>query len=158
MKKILFIDDEPFYCKQYYRCLQQHFVSRFTLHLLDRADEGLEFIKSNGDVVLVILDIMMPSPPQVDEELTDYGKNTGIWLLDVIREIAVKKNLKLFLLSNRGIDDIQREVKRIAFPIELIRIGHKPHIPASDLPIRIQAFLDQPIKGLRPLKPDEKTH
>jgi len=91
---------------------------------------------------------MMPSPPDVDRALTDDGKSTGIWLLRQIRETAVKRNVKVFLLSNRGIEDIKKEAEKIMYPNDLIQMGHKPQISARDLPNWIQAFLDRPLSRL----------
>ncbi len=146
--KILFIDDDNFYTQLYKECLIEELEPPFTIETYERVTMGLNAVAATEEIALIILDIMMPTPLDVDAGATCDGLSTGIWFLTQVRERLIKRNIKILVLSNRGMASIRDELKDISFPDGLVEVHHKVGIRAVDLPRKVKKFLERPIKPL----------
>lgn len=91
MKKILFIEDEEFLLEQY-----QIALSEFDITPVNSALKGLELIEKM-DFDAVLLDIMMPPTEDMDPELVNYGRSTGV---EICRRIkSIRPDIPVVVLS-----------------------------------------------------------
>lgn len=91
MKKILFIEDEEFLLEQY-----QIALSDFEVTPANSALKGLELIQ-RMDFDAVLLDIMMPPTGDIDPELVNYGRSTGVEICRRIKNI--RPDIPIVVLS-----------------------------------------------------------
>jgi len=76
MKKIILIDDEPILLNNLKKILERYFGDKIILFLADSTEEGLNLIRQEQNIDLIISDLLFPN-------------NTGAWLL---RELIKEKN------------------------------------------------------------------
>jgi len=95
-KKILFVDDEPRWTATYVDELQ---ADGYEVHQEIDVDNALQFFKENrNQIVLLILDIMMPPGSSFTNGETQMGMRTGECFYDTIREMTPK--LHVIILTN----------------------------------------------------------
>jgi CheY-like chemotaxis protein len=82
--KILFIDDETHWSESYHRQLW----SKFDVVTARTSEESLIAISKQRDVDVVILDIMIPTPSNGDEEHEPGPERSGLRLLEELRSRA----------------------------------------------------------------------
>jgi CheY-like chemotaxis protein len=86
MKRVLFVDDEPEHVTYHVRALKEH---GYDVQLIDMADTALRYcLYNHGDADahlfvhhLLILDMMMPPPKDVQSARVEGGLATGAYIL-----------------------------------------------------------------------------
>lgn len=102
-KRVLFVDDEPFYADPFIRVLNNHVDVYF---FRDAASASLALEEIASDSFLVI-DVMMP-PPTLDVAFeTEDGQVTGLWLLRKHKARLLAKNIPVLVLTNKDIDVVE---------------------------------------------------
>jgi CheY-like chemotaxis protein len=134
---ILFIDDERFFAKKYARELEK----KYELTLVNSASEGLAALQTDNKISVLILDIQMPTPKDVDIYDTRNGIDTGIWLLKKYRSELIDKGMPIVILTNRKEKDIENLIKRMRYPVRQILIFHKPFIAFAEFARKITNIL-----------------
>ncbi len=90
-KRILFIEDEEFFLEGLQIALKGYEVTP-----ANSASRGME-LAQNQEFDLVLLDIMMPPPEDIDPEYVGYGRSTGVELCRRIR--ALKPELPIVVIT-----------------------------------------------------------
>jgi len=79
---ILLVDDKPLFIAP----LKEAFdAAGFIINLAMTADECIQIVRSRDPIDAIVLDVMLP-PGSMDLPEVDYGMNTGLVLLNMIRE------------------------------------------------------------------------
>lgn len=130
MGTILLIDDEPEWVKASLMEIKEKFKER-NLEVKDSADSALNYIKSYGDEIdIIILDIMMPLQTIKINHVNDF--DTGMYLYNKIKEI--KPGIPVIIYTNRNDEEIIQFsqnnnliylYKPDTFPFELVNIIKK---------------------------------
>ena len=90
-KRILFIEDERFFLEQI-----QTALTGYEITPAYSAPEGIRLVQSK-EFDAVLLDIMMPPPEDIDPEIVDYGRSTGVEICRKIKEL--KPELPVVILT-----------------------------------------------------------
>jgi len=73
---VLFIDDETYFATYYVEAAEE---AKYEVVYHDTANGGLDYIREfGGQIDLIVLDIMMPTPKGVSAAATNNGLDTGI--------------------------------------------------------------------------------
>jgi CheY-like chemotaxis protein len=139
MEKLLIIDDERYFARQYSRELEKF----YKVTLVCSAEEGLTLLRSDLEIHALIIDIQMPTPAKVAEHETKNGVDTGIWLLCTIRNELVERRLPILILTNRREDDIQTRVQPLRFSYGQVEINYKPHVSPREFAKRVTSMLER---------------
>lgn len=137
--RVLYVDDEPALVKFYVQRLESEFDVTFAAS----AEEGLRELDLRApDFSAMVLDVMMPPPPDVPDPETDSGFETGLWLLDMFRRKS--RNICRFpvtILTNRGVDLVRDGLRRREIVMECVEIHRKLDTPAFALPKLVKAAI-----------------
>jgi CheY-like chemotaxis protein len=95
---ILFFDDEGHFAKPYLDQLERD----FDVHFCEQIENGEQIIANLPHLKLLILDIMMPTPPGVATSATENDQSTGIWFLKKIKTVILSKRLPVVILTAKG--------------------------------------------------------
>ena len=123
---ILFIDDEKRYSQIYKEELE---LSGYKVVYFNDVADSLDFFNKNYEnILVVILDIMMPPGKKFKLEDTEYGLRTGIKLYELIREKSPEIPVIIFtnVTEENVIKKFQKEkqcfyiLKENFFPSELV--------------------------------------
>ena len=133
MDSIFFIDDEAFFARRYIEELKGNFKVSFC----DSAIEAIDQIRGADEFRALVLDIQMPPPQGHSLQITNDGLDTGLWLLQEIREIVIARPLPVAILTNRLPQVIEAAVKKMSFPDQLIEVHHKTDTDAAALAMRL---------------------
>lgn len=136
--RILFVDDDRFFTQQYVRKLE----NRYSVQHVRHAGEVMDHLARHDDIVLLVLDVMMPTPEGVANTATSDGMDTGMWLLFELRKILIERDLPVIVLTNREYTLVHEKVGGMNFPPGLVRICAKRRTRASDLPKVIRGHLE----------------
>ncbi len=97
-KVVLLIDDDKMPMKFYIRALEQ---KGFEVKQCFEPDCALEFMQKRGtQIAVIILDIMMPPGKIYENEETNQGLRTGVFLLKNIRKEGYCQNTPVIVLTN----------------------------------------------------------
>jgi CheY-like chemotaxis protein len=141
-KRILFIDDEPFFAEPYIQELEKS----FEVILEETAIGAIDSVNSDRKWDTVILDIMMPSPENKNG-ITADGLDTGLWIVGEILNAILAQNTPLIIFTNRNIPRIQEFVDGLDnendIPPGLIAIRSKIETPRFILPRIVKSAVDR---------------
>jgi CheY-like chemotaxis protein len=143
---ILFIDDEELYARRYINHLEKQ---EFVVHYCDRAEDAQRFLEQNTDIRGIVLDIMMPTPETVSDQVTNHGLDTGLWVLQQLKDYVICKPRPVLILTNRHPQIVEDGVRRVGLPSWLVEVRRKVETPAFYLPKHLGAFLEQARKRYR---------
>src|SRR5262249_12270459 len=140
-ERIVFIDDEPFFARSYVEKLEQDYNVIYN----DNVEDGLQSVRNQNDLRLLILDIMMPSPASVSGEDTEQGLGTGLWILRQILPRVQNRNrpLPVCILTNRKPNIVVEAVTKLGIGEELVVVRHKSDTPAFYLPRLVRQLIDR---------------
>ena len=81
--KVLFVEDDKFWARAYIRELQDF---GFEVIYARSASDVVDLLNNSFDFDAVILDIMMPTPEDVADSVTEEGMSTGnrYWFMDCL--------------------------------------------------------------------------
>ena len=127
--EILFVDDDRFFAIKYIESLEK----QFAVHFLSDAEKVIPFLETRPTVKLAVLDIMMPSPGGVAEELIRGGLDTGLYLLERMQYLGTWP-FPVFVLTNRNPEEIRMEIGRRKISRKQVRVRQKLEAPAPRLP------------------------
>lgn len=133
MSRILFVDDEPFFARNYVQALER---AGHEVILKDNAQEGLDcLVNLFNPIHLIVLDFMMPTPAGVAEQDTEGGLATGRWFLTEAKKHVEEKQLPVIVLTNRAAETVTSIVRDdVQLGEKQCRILHKTQTPAFYLP------------------------
>ncbi|MBD3185089.1 response regulator [Candidatus Poribacteria bacterium] len=103
-KRVLFVEDEQFFLDQLQVALEDEYeiVPAYT------AAAGMEIV-SKEEFDAVLLDIMMAPPDDIDPEVVNYGRSTGV---EICRRIkSIKPEIPIIGLTVVRDPDILEEIK-----------------------------------------------
>jgi CheY-like chemotaxis protein len=138
-KEILFIDDEPFFASRYVEELEK----RYTVHFRDSAEAGLKAFDEHEAVGCVVLDIMMPPPEGVTLASTGDGLDTGLWVLETLKDKLIERRAPVIILTNRMASHVEETINGLGFPDGFIEVRSKIETPRFYLPHAIGRLLDK---------------
>lgn len=127
--KLLVIDDDPFFSRQWVLYLNGLYSVIYTETLSDAAQALCE----HADISAIVLDVMMPPPQDVPLDVTADGLNTGLWFLTQIRDHIVKSGMPVALYTNRHLSVVYRHLNRLEIPEGLVRVCDKQEVPKERL-------------------------
>ncbi|MBM3211803.1 response regulator [Candidatus Poribacteria bacterium] len=90
-KRVLFIEDEKFFLEQLQIALKDYDITPAY-----SAPSGIELIKKK-EFDIVLLDIMMPPPLDIDPEVVDFGRSTGVEVCKRIK--SIKPEIPVIVLT-----------------------------------------------------------
>jgi CheY-like chemotaxis protein len=127
--EILFVDDDRFFAIKYIENLEK----QFDVHFLSEADQVIPFLEENLVVRAVVLDIMMPGPGSVAEDLVRGGLDTGLYLLERMQYLGTWP-FPVLVITNRNPEEIRLEIGRRKITRRQVRVRQKLEAQASLLP------------------------
>src|SRR5689334_3746232 len=102
--QILFVDDEPYYAEHLVDALQK---AGYKVVLQEDVRGALDYLTTaGGDLGLVVLDYMMPTPAGVPSAATLDGLATGRWFLRAAWPLLVAHGVPVLVLTNRNIESV----------------------------------------------------
>ncbi len=131
--KILFVDDEQFKVGKWKRRLAKD----YEVVPLSFAEEVLQYFEDHLDVMAIVLDFMMPTPPGVPESLTEGSLATGAYILERLRKKIINLPCPVVILTNRELKIVQEIVDGQGFPKGLIVVCSKRDTNDEDLAILV---------------------
>jgi CheY-like chemotaxis protein len=137
-KRVLFIDDEPFFAEPYIRELARS----FEVILEETAIGAIDSVNSVRTWDAIILDIMMPSP-EGRQGATADGLDTGLWILSQIYDTAIAQNIPVIILTNRNLQRVMEVVDLLDCPEGLISVRPKIETPRFVLPHLVRSVVDR---------------
>jgi len=137
-KQLIWVDDEKRWVQPYVDYLKGVGYMVRLFPDIDTADQQYD---QCVDAVGIILDVMMPGGDLFTEEKTEEGHRTGLLLLARWRDRIVARGQHVFVLTNRGVDEIKAEVKALNFPHGLVEVEHKGYTNAKTFPNLIENLL-----------------
>ena len=142
--RILYVDDEPNYAKFYVKKLEE----TYDVTYVEEADQALALLSEQGAAfAAVVLDIMMPVPPETDDAETDSGFETGLWLLDRFRRSSgAVLPFPVVILTNRRVDLIKAGMERRQLDPGSVQIHRKIETPAFALPKLLKAAIEAHVR------------
>lgn len=121
-KKILFIDDDV---KRVHSHTEMMGIEGYEIEMKTSAQEALEdFRIHKDDYDIIILDIMMPKDEFTREE-TNFGRTTGLVLLEKLREIS--KDIPIIVLTVLRDPSVVEKARKLGVAEYLL----KPHLPSK---------------------------
>ena len=136
-REILFIDDEPRYAIYYLENLKE----RFRVETTDNAESALRILKTNRNIEALILDVMMPSPKGVPDDLTAAGVETGLWLLQEIKDNGQRWPIPVMILTHRNLEEVRAGLIERGIREQNVDVRAKLETPA----FTVGAFLEKHI-------------
>ena len=136
--EILFIDDDEWFARRYVEELRKH---GYVVYECTRASDVEGYLHEYPEIAGIVLDIMMPTPPGVPPTLTNDGLNTGLWLLERIKDYVVSGPRPVLIVTNRNPAIVTDRLSQLQFPAELVEIRRKMDTPAFYLPVCLERFL-----------------
>ena len=126
---VIFVDDDRFYAMHWIERLRDRFEVE---HYVDAGDAKKAILKSR-QISCLILDVMMPTPSSVPEDVTMGGLETGIWLLHEIADWITENSIPAIIMTNRELDLVQSAVDMINLPPGLVEVRQKLNTNRSRL-------------------------
>ena len=108
--KVLFVEDDKFWARAYIRELQD---SGFDVIYARSARDAVDLLNNSLDFDAVILDIMMPTPDEVADTVTEEGMSTGLWVLEQIKHLIAPNMLCVSILTNRDLAAVTEKINEI---------------------------------------------
>ena len=118
---VIFVDDDRFYAMHWIERLRDRFEVE---HYVDAGDARKAILQS-GQIRCLIIDVMMPTPSSVPEDVTAGGLITGIWLLQEIAVWITENSIPAIIMTNRELDLVQSAVNMIDLPQGLVEVRRK---------------------------------
>jgi CheY-like chemotaxis protein len=141
-KRLLFIDDEPFFAEPYIRELEKD----YEVILEESAINAIDAVNSARNWSAIILDIMMPSPPEKLGATAD-GLDTGLWLLGEIIGSVKLARIPVIILTNRNLPRVEEAIDEIVedldLEVDLIIVRSKIETPRFLLPRIVKGCIDR---------------
>lgn len=135
-KTVLYIDDEPYYTKNYRDELARNGWAIDYFDLLSTASHRIH--ESPEKYAAIILDLMMPRPEDMDDrKWEEFIAMPGAYFLHCFRDTIQRNRIPIYVLSNRYPHDFQELCDTGKFkpiPREAIEIKQKLEISAINLP------------------------
>jgi CheY-like chemotaxis protein len=140
VKTILFIDDETHFASYDIEAMKD---ANYEVIHHDTAAGGLAHIREHsGEIDLIVLDIVMPTPKDVAPTETNGGLDTGIWLLRQVRDLIAENLIPVIVLSGRGSASLEHVIADVvALPEGLVQVTSKTVTPPRFLPNLISHML-----------------
>jgi CheY-like chemotaxis protein len=138
---VLFIDDDGFFARPYREELES--AGYKPVLFCDNAEDGLALIRTNQEVCIIILDIMMPTPQGVSANETNQSLDTGLWILHQTHDVILKRSLPVLVLTNRAMEIVEEGIRRLEIPAHLINVRQKIKTPAMNLPMYVRQLLSR---------------
>lgn len=114
--KILMVDDEPLFIKPYFEMLEQN---GHKVVYCKEAIGALKVLTGPEQFDVIILDVMMPSFEDTDQN-AETGFDTGIRLLEHLRDAESTKKTPVIILTNRLATDVSLRVAHLSPPITVL--------------------------------------
>ncbi|MCE2783409.1 MAG: hypothetical protein LW699_00840 [Pirellula sp.] len=135
--KILFVEDDKFWARAYIRELQD---SGFDVIYARSARDAVDLLNNSLDFDAVILDIMMPTPEEVADTVTEEGMSTGLWVLEQIKHLIAPNMLCVWILTNRDLAAVTEKINEIAnLQKDLVDLYRKRDVLSNVLPAYLLA-------------------
>jgi CheY-like chemotaxis protein len=136
--QVIFVDDDVFFAQGYVEALEES----FTVHVCITASDAVALVKQNLDLCAAVLDVMMPSPREVDN-ITEQGLDTGLWVLSEIKKDVISRNIVVLLLTNRSVGYVEAATGQMGFPAGLIHVRSKVETARRSLPILLKSLINK---------------
>lgn len=140
-QELLFIDDEPFFVKDYRRELSEDYRVWYFYTI----DDGIDFLTNYPNrIAIIILDLLMPSSTNQDISPKDRSDFAGLALLNANLEKILTEKTPIVLLSNLSKTEIIDYINSNANLSKLINNIHflnKTKTPPSELVKTVQSIL-----------------
>jgi CheY-like chemotaxis protein len=135
--KILFVEDDKFWARAYIRELQD---SGFDVIYARSARDAVDLLNNSLDFDAVILDIMMPTPEEVADTVTEEGMSTGLWVLEQIKHLIAPNMLCVWILTNRDLAAVTEKINEIGnLQKDLVDLYRKRDVLSNFLPTYLLA-------------------
>ena len=138
-RNVLFVADEPEWCSTYLESLAEAFRTVIVKH---DASQCLKYCEDHLDIDALIVDVMMPTPINVSSTETNSGLETGIYLIEQLRDYIMNYRCPIVVLTNRGRDLFMERFTTISLPKELWEIRQKGGTPSRGLPVLVKQLID----------------
>lgn len=127
--KVLFVDDEAFKVKKWTLRLNEDFDVR----LIDGAAAAISYFDENLDVMAMVLDFMMPTPPGVATSATEGDLATGAYVLRMLKDTLITLPCPVVILTNRDLKIVESAVAELSFPKGLVGVRLKSGLQPDEL-------------------------
>ncbi|MFY7877574.1 MAG: hypothetical protein ACOVQM_19110, partial [Pirellula sp.] len=131
---VVVVEDDQFFGQTVAKGLHD-----FSVEILSSAEETIQYFREARQCDALVLDIMMPAPEGQQEE-TDHGMSTGLWLLRKIKESA-PKDLPVVIYTNRAVEYLGTQLEDIGLSPERTKIHTKLDTPPSKLRETIRSLI-----------------
>jgi|694.fasta_scaffold62555_3 CheY-like chemotaxis protein len=140
--KVLFVDDDRFWARSYITELQ---AFGFEVMYSRDANYAVELVENYLDVDAIILDVMMPTPEGVQDDVTEEGLSTGLWVLDRIHDFIASRKICVWILTNRSLPAVLERVDKLTTGAsrEFITVNKKYEVSSLQLPRYLQEILEK---------------
>ncbi len=137
-RRVLFVDDEPYFSRRYRDALRESFYVVYC----QTYDEARYQLISADKFDVMVLDVMMPPPEKDDSAATGDGFETGLFLLTGADKLLGKLPPTV-LLTNRSLDKVRDGLRKRGFDPDdrLFELRFKADTPARDLPGIVEDLL-----------------
>lgn len=135
--KVLFVEDDKFWARAYIRELQDF---GFDVIYARSARDAVDLLNNSLDFDAVILDIMMPTPEEVADSVTEEGMSTGLWVLEQIKHLIAPNMLCVWILTNRDLAAVTEKINEIGnLQKDLVDLDRKRDVLSNVLPAYLLA-------------------
>jgi CheY-like chemotaxis protein len=146
--KVVLIDDQPLLVQQYYAKALE--IRGYDVVILESAAAAWDyFVVEDPEVCAVVLDIIMPPPPQIETEDHRAGTRTGVFLYKhILRLFALQNTPKgrvpiavLTQSNDKEMFDILLEVHKAGRPLEQFQMWSKSGLDPGDFASEFEEWL-----------------
>ena len=138
--EVLFIDDEPFFMRRYVEALEERGC---IVHFCEGAEDAAPLLAEHSNINALVLDIMMPTPPEVSDDITNGGLETGLWLLGTLEKTVAERGLAVLILTNRNPRFVEERLRKSRIRRDRMEVRSKIETPAFYLPDAIAALVER---------------
>jgi CheY-like chemotaxis protein len=137
-EKILFLDDERAWCGPYLENLND----LFEVAVFHEVQLALDYFEHFQDVEALIVDVMMPPPPDTPATETNKGLETGIWFAEKMRRYVVAHRSPIVFLTNRDQENFADRLTQMALPEQLYEVRLKLNTSPTALPVIVKQMIN----------------
>jgi hypothetical protein len=144
-KRLLFVDDEPYYTKPYFR---QMTAAGGTVDYRESVMQSAELIHKNNGFTgydALIVDLQMPrAVDMTDADQERFVQLTGLWFLNQFKPMILAcPKMGVVILTNVAEEKYSEALRGIEIPSHRIEKYRKIDMPAMQLPSQIAALLSR---------------
>ena len=142
MSRLLVVDDEREYVTPYIEKLG----ARYAVDYCQSAEESVRMITGTDHYDALVLDNQMPPPEGVPASRTNFGQDTGLWILKEVEASIRVHSTSVVILTNRDLRNVRSSVEKLGFAEGAIEVLSKKTTPYEQLPDIVETLLPRVIR------------